>query len=406
MPAALASLLLCLIPQDSAPISSRAVDYVSIRNRQPLFGIVLEHAPKKPLVVAVQRQWLRETQPEAYKEYREQESKRARHQRTVLIERLKVWIEERKDDEFFAEYLTKQLTKLRSEAQADKPQKEPTSQFMIVEIEAKYVRRVRPSAGARRAPLWLAFRERLKNIETKSGEDLLKELREKGLAIPKEPIDLSDRIPSKGDDKFQWAGRQAIIEQLYRENPLKMAGTPTQVFPEAKVGEQADVQGMVAKMLGQRVDDLLKEFGEPGGSSMNRGERTWQLQAVNEAKERKKRAAFVRIVHPDKDLKEAVVEGFLIGRMPDNTWRIVWKTKHSVKPESRPELEKELREDKQIKAILDAMQGLGNEEAVLKAIRFGAATKQANRFVDDAYVKWRDKYFDDLRQPGLLLPKQ
>ena len=70
----------------------------------------------------------------------------------------------------------------------------------------------------------------------------------------------------------------------------------------------------------------------------------------------------------------------------------------------RPEIEKQLREDEQIRGILDMVKGLGNEEAVTKAVRFGAATKVANRQVEDEYVKWRDKFFDDLREPAIAFP--
>lgn len=391
--------------QEKAPIGTRAVDYVSVRNRPALFGIVLQHGTKTPTLVAVQRAWLKTSQPDAYKEYRKQEDERIRTQSQILTERLKKWIDERKEDKFLTEYLNEQLTKLNTTARAEKPQ-EPTTQFMIIELEAKHVRRVRISGGERRKPLWLAYRERLKNIEIRSGEDLMKELVGSGKPVPKQPVDLSDRIPSTGDNDSQWAGRQAIIEQVYRQDPLKMSGTPQQLFVETNDGKQADVMGMVAKLMTPRIEDIVSQLTQPATGHLKSRSEKWQQQAVDQGKAKKKRVVFVKLVRPDPSLKEAVVEAHLIAQMPDKSWRPVWKTSHSVKPDERPELEKQLREDEQIKQILDAMQALGQEQAVTKAIRFGAATKEANRLAEDAYVKWRDKFFDDLRGPTLVLPRQ
>ncbi len=390
--------------QEKAPIGTRAVDYVSVRNQQPLFGVVLEHAARKPALVAVQRGWLRKDQPEAYKTYRKQELDRARHQGQILIERLKQWIEERKDEEFLVKYLKEQLTKLRAEARAEKP-REPTSQFMIVKIEAKQVRRVRRAGVERRKPLFLAYRERLKDIEIRSAENLTKELIDKGNLMPKEPVNLSDRIPSTGDNIAQWSARQAIIEQLYRTKPIKMAGTPRQIFQETTDGKPADVMEIAAKMMVPNADDIVGRLTESARFGQARtGARQWKTQAINEAKAQQRRAVFVKLVHPDLTLKEALVEAYLLARMPDGSWRTVWMSSHSVKPDLRPEIEKQLREDEQIRGILDMVKGLGNEEAVTKAVRFGAATKVANRQVEDEYVKWRDKFFDDLREPAIAFP--
>ncbi len=83
---------------------------------------------------------------------------------------------------------------------------------------------------------------------------------------------------------------------------------------------------------------------------------------------------------------------------------MVWKTRHSVKPGEDPDLEDELRENPQIKSIVGALGQLGQQGAMNKAISFGAATMKAQEKAQDAYVNWRDAFFDSLDGPMLRLP--
>lgn len=393
-------LLLLNVPvQKVAPIKQRAVDYVSVRNKPALFGILLDHGGKRPTIVAVQREWLRTTQPEQFQLFRKQEIERETRLRKVLAGRIEKWIKERPEDADLLAYLREQQASLKV---GERESKEPKVQFIIGSLEAKSVRRVQPSAGERRRPLWLAYRERLKNVETRSSESLMEELADKGVQIPEGPVDLSARIPSRGDDEFQWAARQAIIEQLYRQ-PIKMMGTPEAVFRDKGDGNAADTQAIIAKLMQQRISSVISELIEPNAKT-NSTKQEWFKQAKVEAAKTDSRAAHITLVRPDPTMQQAVVEAYLIGRMPDGSWRVVWKTQHSVVPDKDTDLEDQIREDEQVKSIVDALGGLGQQDAVNKAIRFGAATMKGQRQAEDAYVKWRDAYFDTLTGPGIRLP--
>lgn len=399
----LSLLLLMVVAPDHkvAPIRSRAVDYVSVRNQLPLFGVVLDHGGTRPTVVAVQREWLRKERPEQYKEYRQQEIDQGIAQRKVLIARIDKWKKEREGDDDLIEYLEEQQKVLQ---ELDRVPAEPKTQFMLVTLPAKSVRTVQRSGGERRQPLWLAYRDKLAKVETRSAESLSKELREKKVVVPKSPIDLSNRIPSRGDDRTQWAARQAIIEQLYR-SPIKMAGTPQMVVRENANGQAADAQMLIGKLMQERVGDLIRELSEPNAFGKKQRKRAWFDQAVAEAGKTNSRAAHVVLVHPDPTLRQAVVEAYLIGRMPDGSWRVVWKTRQTATPGEDTELEEQIREDEQVKSILETLGGLGQKDAVNKAISFGAATMKAQRAAHDTYVHWRDPFYDRLDQPMLKLPK-
>ena len=398
----IAVLFLLNVPvQKVAPIKERSVDYVSVRNQQPLLGIVLEHGGTKPIVVAVQRAWLKAKQPEQYKHFREQEVERELALRKILTTRIETWLKERSEDKDLVQYLQDRQKNIET---LGRGAKEQTTQFIICTLPAKSIRRLQLSAGERRKPLWLAYRERLKDIEIRSGQSLAEELKEKAVKSPTGQVDLSARIPARGDNEHQWAARQAIIEQLYRK-PVKMLGTPETIFRDKGDGQPANVEQILTKLMTSRIDSVMKELlAEPTRAKPRPVKQQWFQQAVAEAKKTDSRAAHVTLVHPDASMKQALVEAYLIGRMPDGKWRVVWKTSHSIKPEDDPELEDQIREDEQIKAITDALGGLGQQGAIDKAIRFGAATMKGQRAAEDAYVRWRDKFFDDLTTPNIRLP--
>ncbi|MFK7822173.1 MAG: hypothetical protein AB8G99_25990, partial [Planctomycetaceae bacterium] len=384
-----------------APIKSRAVDYISVRNQLPFFGVVVEHQGTQPTVVAVQRKWLKAERPEQYEAYRKQEIQLGLAQRKALLARINKWIKERSQDADLVEYLNEQKQVL---TQLHRVPDEPKTQFMLITLPSKSVRRVQRSAGKPPRPLWPAHREKLQQIETRSAESLEEELRKNKVAVPTSPVDLSNRIPSPGDNEIQWAARQAIIEQLYR-SPVKMVGTPNMLVRENGNGNRADAGQIIAKLMQSQVSDLIKELSEPNAFGKKSVKPAWMKQAIAEAKKTDSRAAYVMLVTPDPTMREAVVEAYLIGRMPNGSWRTVWNTRHTAKPSEDKELEDQIREDDQVKSILNTLGALGHQDAIDKAIRFGAATMKAQRAARDAYVYWRDPFFDRLDQPMLKLPK-
>lgn len=398
--------ILLLQPQEKpAPFSKRAIDFVSVTSGSPLLGVVLQPGNRtRPTIVAVQREWLKQERPEQYTVFRKQEIKQTQVTRKVVLERLAKWIQQRPDEKDLLEYLKEQQASLI----AERVPAEPQSQFMLIELKPKEVRSIKKPSRKLRAPLWVALREKLKDVETRSSESLQKELKEKGIAIPRQPVDLSSRVPSRGDDKVQWAARQAIVEQLYRANPVKMSGTPDMVVRETTDGKPADVNMLIGKMMSGRIASLIKELTEPATAQGYAKTKTpaWFKQTRVVAKEANARAAFVKLVIPDTEMREAVVEAYLIGQMPDGSWRVVWKTRRSVRPGDDEELVDQIREDPQIKQALGALGKAVQGDMLDRALGFGAATMKAQQAVMEDYVKWRDPFFDSLEGPMLVLPKR
>ncbi len=118
----------------------------------------------------------------------------------------------------------------------------------------------------------------------------------------------------------------------------------------------------------------------------------------------------VRVTRVDQNLvaKRASVESLFLARMPDGSWETVWKHSETVDASKKnPELEARIKEDSQVRKVLDAAKlfGLGGDEEPLRmALRFGAATMQAQESVDARFFEFRDRYLRRLDGPPIYWP--
>ncbi len=394
--------LLMAAPQEQkkASISDRAVDYVGMRNGPALFGAILEHDGKHARLIAVQREWLRKEQPQQYAKQRRLEIAQQKQVRTKLIERVKAWKKERADDIDLQGYLDKQLEV--HQARAEKEPAEP--QFMLVELKPGTVRRTRQAKKQNRAVLFVALKEKLANIEIRSAKSIREELKRREIATPTDPVNLSDRVPSRAEDEAHWAARQAIIEHLLRK-PVEMRGTPQMVMQETNDGQPVDAQALVAKMMQQQMSSIMQDLLAEPNSKRRDTSKAWLKQTIEAAKKTNSRAAHVMLVIPDATLKAAVVESRFLARMPNGQWQVVWSDRQSIAPKPNPEAEKELLENEQLGGVLNALGAAGQNDAVTKAIRFGVATRHAQQLAQAAYAKWQDPFYDDLSRPAIQFPR-
>ncbi len=403
MSAGLTPLLLLLATTiqatETAALRERAVDYLSVRDELPLFGLVTRHDGRNPSIIVVQREWLRKNRPARYKLHRMQETDRLRQQRSQLLQRIAAWRQERRTDKDLVEFLDEQRALLSAEA--DSPD-EDALQFMILEVPAAQVRRVRRAVPEQRVVAWVAYREHLQDVETRSAKSLLAELARKGVTRPQKPVDLSDRVPARGDSELQWAARQAVIEQVLRD-PVKMKGTPTFVTRDSGAADGANAEQLLAKMMQQRLSGLIDELTSPNPATGGNQPAPWVSQAVAEARRNNSRAVHVTLVVPDASMKTATVEAKLLARMPDQSWRVIWQDTQRTPVTAQEDVEDQIREDKQIAALLNSLEQLGQADAVKTAVRFGAATMESARLSEAAWANWRDRFFEDLRTPPVVV---
>jgi hypothetical protein len=109
-------------------------------------------------------------------------------------------------------------------------------------------------------------------------------------------------------------------------------------------------------------------------------------------------------VEQNLDAKRVEVETRFVARIPGSSWTTIWQ--HVEKADAskpRPEAEQQIMQDPQVRSALELIRsvGLGAEEQVTLAIRFGAATMEAQNAADRRFFQFRDRYVRRLDGPVL-----
>jgi hypothetical protein len=96
------------------------------------------------------------------------------------------------------------------------------------------------------------------------------------------------------------------------------------------------------------------------------------------------------------------------GPQAQSNWETIWshrETADATKP--RAETEVRIANDPQVKQALDAVKklGLGAEDQIQQAIRFGAATMAAQQTADSRFFEFRDRHLKHLDGPPLWWAK-
>ena len=115
-----------------------------------------------------------------------------------------------------------------------------------------------------------------------------------------------------------------------------------------------------------------------------------------------------RVTRSEEDLaaKRVAVETRFVARMPDGSWKTVWQRVETADAsKARPDVEQQIMQDPQIRTALELVKsfGLGGEEQVKMAIRFGAATQEAQKQADSLFFEFRDRHLHRLDGPVLRI---
>ena len=111
--------------------------------------------------------------------------------------------------------------------------------------------------------------------------------------------------------------------------------------------------------------------------------------------------------------EEAAVQSVFVVRVdagfPEKAqWETVWSHRETADATKvRAETEARIANDPQVKQALDKVKslGLGAEDQVQQAIRFGAATMAAQQTADSRFFEFRDRYVKHLDGPPLWWTK-
>lgn len=382
------------------------VDLVSIRGGARLRGAVVRRDADGALVMAVTRDWLKTAHPELLAAQEAQEATERKAALTVLRDRIQTWLEERKDQQRLAFFLKQELERVESELERFDEQPALPTQFVLLSIPAADVVRVLVQPAKRKQVALLAWRERLPDVETSSVEDLERALAERNVDVTADVVDLSDRLPPQPQDEREWAARQAICEYHYIE-AIDFQGTGGLLVRSGQPQGRGDMAKLLPKLLqaplAGGLGDLLEPSGKPKGK-----EQPFEA-ATRAADQEGLRGVRVTRVKQNLAARRVWVETRFLARMPDGEWETAWvHTETMDASQPRPDLEKRIAADPQIRGALELMQSLGlaaGNEPIELAVRFGAAVMQAQQAADGRFFQFRDRCLRRLDAPPWQWPE-
>lgn len=406
--ACVGSLLFCLNgPLPAAPprsaVAKLGVDLVSVKDGPRLRGAVLNRSSDGTILIAVQRKWLQEIYPEFYAEEARVESETRVRDQETLLNRIRDWIKDRADAADLVFFLNKELERLEKAAKDAK--KKDETQFMLLEFPAKQVTRAYIQPRARKQVVLVAWRERLDDPERRPISELARELNRKGIDPAEEVIDLSDRLPVRGQSEREWSARQAVVEYQFRK-AIDFQGTGNALFRTGEDVERANMAKVVSELIRQQADadGLLAELlGKPAPAKKDGSKAIRKATSAAESND----AIGVRITRLQNSIKtrRVSVHSELLARMPDNSWKTIWKhteTRDASKP--RPDLVERIKSDPHVKKIFEVAEALGLDgldNQINLALRFGAATMDAQQASESEFYEFRDRYLRRLDGPPL-----
>ena len=374
-------------------------DIVRLAGNSEVRGSVVARQPDGSLLVVVRRAWLASAEPGLARQTLADEPRASR----AALE----MVESRVDDLLAAPpgtYDDSFVAFLRREKQriAGLLQQEPLPEmpFVWLWLPAERVRGLEPADPAWRQLVQWGWHQGIDQVETLPQRKLVEALQARGVDLSLPAPSLIDRLPPLAQDEDQWRARVALLQDAYGSS-VTFQGTGDFVI---RADQEVTIEALlpvVTDMLKGDVGGLLDLLGG-GGRPREAAADRWLASARSQAgSEGRFRATRVQ-TKPDQGVVD--VESVFEVRLNDGRWATVWRGTHRVDAtEPREGLEERIAADPRVGQALNAIKAFGvvDEQAVREAIRFGAATMEAQEEVDRMFAAFRSDH--TLRLDGLPL---
>ena len=308
----------------------------------------------------------------------------------------------------------------------------PESPWVVLDVPRNKIGGVLPTAPHRRRIALLAWANGVRGVEVTGVRELRRELDRLGVS-PRDPVDVpwgkkpataeepADRpfVAAPQSDR-EWAARAALVEGALMED-FSFQGTGSTLLKTPKDGQAVNAQALLTQMAGGQYADLIAELSEPNAFSrrtQNRRRENQNKTATDAADRAGRTGVRVTRVAPDMASGRVTVESEFLAKLPESGWTVVWRAEETRNAaDADPETERRIREDPQLKGLLDGGGALGGLGGILggglggagggdlmgTAIRTGAVTKDALDAINAQFEDFRRPYLDRLDGPPLEL---
>ena len=384
-----------------------AGDHITLRNGSKLRGVLFEQSDKS-VTLLVSAKWLSTTNAKLHQTARQQTV--AAHEAGLeqAVQRLKA--EPPPAGEAVAAFFKQQLEDAQAElAKADDFEPE----FLWLTLPTKEVARVEAATPEHRQLLTWAWSEGLDRAEARSVEDLSRDLKTRNVSPVGWPQPFVERLPAREQTDNEWAARRALMEYSLRAR-LDFQGTGDVLARTGKEA-QADAGPLLVDLLRQQLQsqfgDLLGDLlgDRPAKNGGNNPAKAESLTKAIQTADTEKRNGFrVTRLELAIELQQATVTTQFVARLADGSWRTVFQhTERADAKQARPDIEKRIQDDPQVKKVLDLTRQLGvaGDGQIQQAVRFGAATMTAQQTCDREFATFRDVYLPSMVRPTMSVPR-
>jgi hypothetical protein len=380
-----------------------AVDVVRLKTGTTLRGGIVHSAADGSLTMAVSREWLRKTNPALFTKRTSSEASVRMTALKELRDRVNRELGQIPEDSRLGAFLRSERKRVERLVIEKPSPAEP--QFVWLDLTKHEIARAMPASAANRRIAGWSWYEPLANVETRDAAELEQQLRQRGIN-PVQPLpDLADRFPIRRQDEQEWASRLALVEYAL-DKPLDFQGTGDRLVRVDRRSKPKDAAALVSGLLGSQVDAMLKDLlgdrrvppANPGSSE------AWLKTAWQEANGEKAQAFRATRVDLDMASRQATVESVFAIRLKNGDWKTIWSDRENLDAtKERPATETAIFDDPQVKSALASLKSLGNvaDDQVRQAIRFGAATMEAQQAIDRRFVAFEGPFLQHLDGPPL-----
>jgi hypothetical protein len=394
----------------AVPVGELAVDQVSLKGGPRLLGSVLGREADGTVAFAVGRDWLKKTHLHFFQKSLSDETTETRAALVELGERIGQWRRARAPENDFDFFLKKESERIEQTLKAiNAGSYEQDAPFLVLDLAPAKIERIVNQPPQRKRVALAAWREKLADVESRSTNSLVQELHK----LKIDPVDdvdmLLDLLPPRRQNESAWAARKSIVEYHFIK-PLDFQGRGDLVLPAGHEINAANAGQLFGDLLKSLAGDSLSDLFDPpagrSGKSTTAGAQPekW-LQSAAKIAEAENVTGF-RVTRSEEDLaaKRVTVETRFVARMPDGSWNTVWQWRDVADAaKARPDAEQQIMQDPQIRSALALVTslGLGGDEQIRLAVRFGAATLEAQKQADSRFFEFRDRYLKRLDGPVL-----
>jgi hypothetical protein len=380
------------------------VDVVLVNGGREARGSILRQKEDGSVTIAVRRGWLKSRQPEWLAEIDKGAADGRKAALETLITRTREWLTERADAAKLVPIVQIELERLEKEAQKEPvaAAEPPDSEFLLIELPADKVRRVFAQPAERKQAALVAWDQQIDNVESSAINKLHEALQKRKLDWQTMRVDLSSRLATSGaDNEREWAARRAVFEFTFGKR-VEFQGTGDFVVrtgtESAAPGGLELLGGVLQGGLDADVSGLLSGIAGPQGVE----QKGW-LESASRTAEKEGARGF-RVTRSQQNVlnRQVTVEDRFVAQMPDGKWETIHIASETLDGTvERKDLEARISEDGQVGELLKTFEGLGLGGQLETAVRFGAATMEAQQTASTRFFEFTDRYSQRLDGPAL-----